>query len=365
MSAVCFYSPICLEPWDFNTPNTTGIGGSETSHIELAKRFALSGYETTSFNSIETITKSPEGVIYYPLSDFRLESSTHYFVYRDPQFFDNESLAGLNNKYYFIAQDVDYDWNPTRLSRIDRYICLCQTHARYTLNKYPALKGRIIISSNGIDSEGIGFDNAATFSLNPEYRNPKHLMYASSPDRGLLLILENWFRIKERVPEAELSIYYGFNNMDTIIKKMGGNADLEYLRKNIETLMHQPGIHWKGRKPQSDIHMSWRKAGVFFYPSNWPETSCISIMEAQACGAIPVINRHWAQGENCLGGINLTGNVPQEDDLMKVRLIRYCCDVLNDSAYQEEHRPKIMQDALDTFSWDKVYTQMVNLVEGK
>jgi len=356
---VVFYSPISLEPWNHITPWTTGIGGSETCHIELSELLAKRKHKVISYNNKDTviINPSPYGVDWRKHEDIEIGENQNWFVFRDPYFFDRKDLAGKRNQYIFVAQDVDYDWNEDRLSKIDRYMCLCKAHADYTLHKYPSLSGRVIISSNGIRSTYI----KEMYQFHPQQRNPKRLMYASSPDRGLKLILENWFRIRERVPEAELVIFYGFNNVDEIVKRMGGNSDLVVLKAELEELFNQPGVHFLGRKNQRDIFLEWMKSGIFFYPSDWPETSCISIMEAQACGAIPITNKYWAQGENCLNGILIDG-VPQRDDLTKHRMIRYCIDLLQDTEYQESLRKQCIEDALDSFDWEKIATQWEGLL---
>lgn len=352
---VVLYSPVSLEPWNSQTPWTTGIGGSETCHIEMAEILKSRNHKVISYNKLKLDETC--GVGWLDEEYLTIGENQNWFIFRDPYFFDRKDLAGKRNQYVFVAQDVDYDWNEDRLSKVDKYMCLCKTHADYTIRKYPQLSGRIIISSNGIRSSYIK-------ELGENYlggRNPKRLMYASSPDRGLLLILENWFRIRERVPEAELHIFYGFNNVDEIVKRLGGNSDLVVLKSEIEDLLKQPGIVFHGRKNQRDIYFEWMKSGVFFYPSDWPETSCISIMEAQACGAIPVTNKYWAQGENCLNGILIDG-VPQRDDLTKHRMIRYCIDLLQDTEYQESLRKQCIEDALDSFDWEKIATQWEGLL---
>lgn len=360
MSNILFYSPVCLEPWDHSTPWISGIGGSETSHIELSSILSKRHHNVVSYNNCtfpdrERIIVPSDGVSWCELEDEskNIHNKTNYFIYRDPTFFDRDDLAGMGNQYFFIAQDVDYDWNPSRLSKVDKYITLCDTHAKYTLRKYPQLKNRLYISSNGIRSTYI----KELYQFQPQVRNPKRLMYASSPDRGLLLILQEWFRIREKVPEAELHIFYGFNNADEIVRRVNGNSHLPVLKEEILSLCKQEGVFFHGRINQRQLYMEWMKSGIFLYPSDWPETSCISIMEAQACGAIPITNKYWAQGENCLNGILIDG-VPQSDVLCKHRMIRYTIDLLLDEKYQESLRPKCIEDALDTFDWEKVATQM-------
>src|SRR3990167_1047237 len=43
-----FYSPVAFEKWDFRNSIETGIGGSETSHVEMAWRLARRGHKAVT-----------------------------------------------------------------------------------------------------------------------------------------------------------------------------------------------------------------------------------------------------------------------------------------------------------------------------
>jgi hypothetical protein len=44
-----FLSVPTFEPWDWNNPDLVGIGGSETSHIEMSNRLSDRGHEVYSY----------------------------------------------------------------------------------------------------------------------------------------------------------------------------------------------------------------------------------------------------------------------------------------------------------------------------
>ena len=46
--------------------------------------------------------------------------------------------------------------------------------------------------------------------------NPKRVVYASSPDRGLVYLLKNWEKVTKEVPDAELNVFYGFETFDAL-----------------------------------------------------------------------------------------------------------------------------------------------------
>lgn len=345
MSKIALFSSLTLEPWSWTTPDVVGIGGSETAHIQMAERLAKRGHEVISFIPFGGGDTKVNDVLWRDSDTIALHLSEMqdftWFVYRAPQFFDMELPRG---KFFFVAQDVGYDFTPTQLAKIDGYICLCNEHCKYTAARYPELKGKIYKSSNGIRLDLIQKIEAEGIE-----RNPKKIVYASSPDRGLELILKDWFRVREFVPDAELHVFYGRNNMHKIIER--GGDYLKPLDKSLNDLKDQPGVFWRGRINQPDLIREMLSAGAWFYPSDWLETSCIQCMEAQACGMTPVTNRLWAVGENVFHGVMLDG-IPQKDNLVRMPLVHELIRVLKNPMSPPE-RTQMMDDARHTFDWEK------------
>lgn len=349
MSKFALYSSFTLENWNWHTPDVTGIGGSETAHLEVAKRLAKRGHEVVSFVPFGGGETTAEGVRWINSDNVEahlknLEGYT-WFVYRAPQFFDMVLPKG---KYYYVAQDVGYDFTPGQLEKLTGYICLCKDHCKHTAEQYPVLKDRIFKSSNGIR-----LDLIEAIEKEGIVRNPKKLIYASSPDRGLELILTDWFRIREFVPDAELHVFYGRNNMHKMMER--GADYLKPLDASLDKLKNQPGVVWHGRINQPDLIREMFSAGVWWYPSDWRETSCIQCMEMQACGVTPVTNRLWAVGENVYHGVMLNG-IPQIDNLVRMSLVHEVIRLLKEPMPDAE-RQEMSQDARDTFNWEKFVTQ--------
>lgn len=344
MKKVNLYSPVALENWHKDTPFESGIGGSETCHIELAEGLIKAGHDVHSYAPIPSEKKD---MYWFHLSELPEENLTdNWIIFRDPSFFDKSFKDGIHT--IFVAQDCDYAWTPERLAKVDKYICLCKTHVQFTLQKYPELKGRVYLSTNGIRSDYIR-------KLPPVKRNPNKIIYTSSPDRGLLLILQNWFRIRERCPEAEIHIFYGFNNVMSILEKCGGGGHLAQLKQELESLMNQPGVVFRGRVGQHTLYEEYLSSNIWYYPTDWPETSCINCMDAQALGCVPVTNKFWALEQNIFHGYIYEG-IPQKDPFVKVLQIHKVCDLI-ENPWTEEQRREMIEDALASFDWRKVCKQ--------
>jgi len=358
---IVFYSPICLENWDFRTMDKTGIGGSETAHTQMVYLLSKNPkLDVVSIAPCEREELGPGNVPWIPIEKYKeilnKDEDQIWIVGRDPYFFDNK--LPKNKKYYFLGQDVDYDWTEERLAKVDKYICLCQTHAKWTLSKYPSLAGKIYVSTNGIDSIRLRGKLQGTFK-----RIPKRVIYSSSPDRGLEFILENWFRVIERHPDAKLEVFYGFDNLLKIANTNKDQKRINLYNKIITLAAKYPeSVTLNGRIPQNQLYNEMLKSSIWWYPSDWPETSCITSMEMQAMGVYPIVNIFWAVGENVLHGIKLPG-IPQKDSLCKASIIKELLLFMDieekypDNEASNQIRKMLSEDALDSFSWEKVAKQ--------
>lgn len=364
MAKVSILSTRTLESWDHTTPWSTGIGGSEQSHIEMAERlrargdFEIVSYVPTEADDLKDRWRSSNDDL-----EGMWKTSDVVINYRDANAFKRPKKRG--QKWYFVAQDVDYGWDEESLSKVDRYLCLCAEHAKYTSAKYgKLLKGKLFISSNGVRSNILtGFAKAYKIE-----RVPGRMLYASSPDRGLQLLLEQWWRIRERVPDATLHVAYGFNNIDTIIKAFGDRGRA-VMKSDLEALLNQDGVKWLGRLPQMELYREWAQASVWPYPSDWPETSCITCMDSQALGAIPVTTNFWAQGENVQRGFKSDG-LPQKSALARaiwMDNLYKALQVPNDNndpiRLGQNLRGPMMAWALDKFNWERVVDQWTNWLQ--
>lgn len=370
---VAIVSKSSLENWSWRTPWVTGIGGSESGHIEASTRLFQRGFQVRSFTPAEQPDLGPTGLIDRPLAEFDASNFKVVVNYRHLPVFDAEKPKGA--VWWFIAQDVEYgeDMTDERLDKIDRYICLCKTHADFTMSKYPRLRGKVFISSNGVRSafiEALERDRGAvnpatgeTVTLEPRIKN--RLLYASSPDRGLKLLLQNWFRIREKVPDAELRVAYGFDNVKKIVALMGGNDWRVDFHREMEDLLQQPGVTFTGRLNQLDLYKEWFSAGVWFHPSDWPETSCITVMDAMATGCWPVSNNFWAVGEHLqrVGAGDLFYGVPQKSALVKSYMIEKACERLNDGVL-EINRLTMAEKARRVYDWEKIVDQWQKWLEA-
>ena len=117
-----------FEKWDFDTPNTTGIGGSETSQIELSWRLARRGYDVMTYAPVPWEgVREWRGSKWAPLEAVDWKRPGIWLIYRQPSAIDNFPEQHPDQRLYLVSQDVTYpDWSKERLTKLDRFMALCR-----------------------------------------------------------------------------------------------------------------------------------------------------------------------------------------------------------------------------------------------
>ena len=338
-----FFAHPTFEPWSYESPFTTGIGGSETSQIEMAQRLAARGHKVVSYAPTPfEDARNRNGVCWIRCdkADWT-DDETIWVIYRCPEALD---YIPPNVPAWLVCQDVDYPTlTPARAARCTRIIALCEEHAKYLRKMHPDAADKVCVSSNGIRPELV---KQTLFHAKHSgvVRNPKRIMYASSPDRGLWILLYIFERVREIVPDAELHVFYGFQNLEKMIARDPLVSCADHVRE-VQKLLQQPGVTHHGRVPQQELAAEWVKSGVWCYPSMWPETSCITSMDAQAYGAVPIANPLWALRDNVQHGMWIDGDA-YRDLLVRAWYVDELARMLQSPDTQDEIRAG--NDALGT-----------------
>ena len=334
----------CGEAWeDWASPSVIkGIGGSEEAVIYLSKELTKLGFEVTVFNSCGSLEGTYEGVTYKDYNEFNPNDEHNIMVsWRGNIFKDNDLTA---KKKFIWLHDIlsPHQFTGKESETFDKLIVLSQYHK--SLVELP--DDKIFVSSNGI--------NLPDFETQDIERNPKRIIYASSYDRGITNLLVMWDKVLERVPDAELHLFYGW---DTYLKmeKTGFRSPKDRLA--ITKLMQKKNIFEHGRIGHKELVTEFYKSGVWAYPSHFQEISCITAMKAQACGCIPVIADFAALKETVKLSKKIDGKCDTPEQVIKYTNL--LIDTLNNPKSQDEMRTDIIKYRSD-FGWDKVALQWKN-----
>jgi len=161
--------------------------------------------------------------------------------------------------------------------------------SKYHKSVYPSIPDdKVFYTGNGIDpAEFEEWDGKIE-------RNPKQVIYQSSHVRGLDTLCDVWENVIKEVPDAKLTVAYGWQSYDEINRN---NPERMAWKDNLVKRMDDLGIVDLGRVGQDEIVKMIQGAGVWAYPTQFCEIYCITAVKAQAGGAWPVCTDFAALAE--------------------------------------------------------------------
>ncbi len=282
-----------------------GCGGRETALLSLAREWAKQGHEVINFvprgKDVDTkpiVVQEREGShSYLPIIDagsvLRSIPFDAVISWEEPQIFQSpEILERQKNAFRGMEMQVAHLPPGTELLDDDACAILCLSPWHEKFVKHQGAPQRTVVLPNGIDmSRYPAYDDVANRDAN--------FIYSSSPDRGLARLLEAWPYIRESIQyeDPELHVCYGVeawlgfglqsHNRDGEDAVAIGKA-LGLLPGSKPT----PGVFYQGKIGQHTLATLQRKSAIMAYPADTAvhtETGCISVVEACASGAVPVI----------------------------------------------------------------------------
>lgn len=326
---------------------STGIGGSEEAVCYLSEQFAKAGWHVEVYAPCNRQTW--QGVEWYPVEQYSGDSDDSVLdvlvVWRAAyQIVTNGSSA---RRTYLWLHDT-----PNRAAWVngvwDAYDGI------FVLSKFHdgvydfVPQDKKILSANGLPTEKL-------VPIDQLENEPHRFVYASCPTRGLETVLLWWEQIRKEIPDAELDVYYGFH--PTLMKQC--EAKDPYSRaiaqcvRRIDELRKQPGVNWHGFVGHDVLHEGFSKCGLWLYPTQFPEISCITAMKMQAHGVVPVCSTIGALPETVTHGVK----IPNIDTLEGQKL--WCDSViaLAKNPPSKEERVEMAKAARARFSWKAVCDQ--------
>jgi len=276
---IVLYVGYGVEPWTPATFSRTGLGGSETMAWEMARRLAAIGNRVRFYGDCQNMEGTFEGVEFLHYDRFRDVSCDVLVSSRRPHMVDDSFNVRARARICWVHDVTCGDaLSHSRALRLDRILCLSQWHRDTFLSAYPFVHpDQVLVTRNGID--------LSRFSKQV-VRNPHRMIFSSSPDRGLQTAMTAMPHIRKRVPDAELHVFYGFKNWETVAQSSGNHDQLAIIRllRGMIEEGKQHGVHFHDRVDQDRLAHEFLQSGVWGYPTWFTETSCITAMEAQAAG---------------------------------------------------------------------------------
>lgn len=262
------------ERWSPKHLEEQGIGGSETAAIHMGKELHRLGHEVIQLGDHQGFEGVYDGVRYVHFErglerpqDFACDV---FVCSRQPHTFEIPFPAKVR---FLWVHDIHVGQMSGRLGdqllKVDKIFCLSEWHKDFFLHTYPFVhKDNIIITKNGIDLD--------RFKKEP-VKDGNRLIYASSPDRGLERLLELMPAIVDRVPDAQLHVYYGFENWKKAAEMYNNQADrdkIAYFERLIAEHSRRGYLVYHGRVNQRQLAEAYLASKVWAYPTWFTETYC-------------------------------------------------------------------------------------------
>lgn len=352
---ICFFIG---EGWEIWNGNSNNLGGSESMAIFLARELAKLGHKVKIYNSCGDTEGVYDGVQYLKSEKCHDLECDVLIVSRRADYLDDKYNITAKLKLLWLHDVYSINATSKLLMNADRILCLSQWHKDFAGNHHKVHQDQVIVSRNGID-------------LNRFKKEVKRNQYkcfnSSSPDRSWPILLTVWPKIKERVPQAELHLFYSFFNWKKIAiaaedqNQLNLIASLEKQIKEMSSL----DVYYHGRVDQEVLAEEMLSSGVWLYPTWFSETSCLSAMESQAAGC-RIITSNIAALKETVGsrGILLEGEwtSPEYQEKFIENSVKALLN--NDDADRIELQKYAQEKfSLDTLAqdWEKMF---FNLIEG-
>ena len=244
----------------------SGMGGTEVAALNLSEGLAKYGYETYLGGQVKPGSRN--GVTWLNIAqckqhyfDFVISASYLHYLKEFDNF--NKSFFWFHNTdfhpWWRGEATIDASWLDHE--KLTEVIALTNWHANNLKETYNINKP-ITVIGNGI--------NRDTFPKWDVKKEPCSFIYSSARERGLYRLLELWPELKQTMPRATLRVFGPSYD--------GDNGQLPEL----------DGVHYMGSVDQETLHKWQCKSEYWLHPTAYEETYCITALEMQYAGCIPI-----------------------------------------------------------------------------
>lgn len=187
-------------------------------------------------------------------------------------------------------------------------------------------------------------------------RDKIRLVYSSTPQRGLDILIPVFNKLCEKHDNIELDVFSSF--------KIYGwpEADKQF-EPLYEACRKHPKINYHGYVPNTELHEHLKKCHIHAYPSTWFETSCRAMLEAMSAGLMCVHPNFGALYETS-GGLNLMYQGDQDKNVHAYHFYNALdfaiSNVLEDDVQAYMKFVKSYTD--HRYSWGKIAAKWTNLL---
>lgn len=335
------------EAWAPPSVHTTGIGGSETAVIHIARLFSQAGWKVEVYGRPDYLEGYYDNVAYLDVKRLPADATCDVFVsWRQPEAWQVTVTARTK-----ICWCHDLNYGPgagEHLARYDRVLGVSLWHQQYLETAYNLTNVGFV--PNGIDLSL--FDPTVP-------KVPFQCVWSSSPDRDLDLLLSLWPRLTATEPEATLQVAYGWQGIDARINAGDQNAAAfkDRLTRKMDSLS---GVTWHGRLGQDALARMKCQSWLAPYPTSFLEVSAISMIENMAAGCVPVTSAAGALPET-IGDAGYVVPGAPHSPVTHDMVVRVCQAVLGE-ANARVSKVLAGRERAKAFTWERSFARWQEIV---
>ena len=176
-----------------------------------------------------------------------------------------------------------------------------------------------------------------------------NLIYHTTPHRGLEILIPTFEELANKHKDIHLDVYSSFSIYGW------EERDQQYTTLFDRCKAH-PQITYHGAVPNQQVREALKKSHIYAYPSIWPETSCLSVIEAMSAMNLVVCPNYAALPETCA---NFAMMYPWNENknahaVQFAHTLEFAIDTIRKTQGKEDPYLEFQKNYFDYFyGWDK------------
>lgn len=281
--------------------NPQGLTGSESSCFFFAKAMVKRGHDVSLYvPTKDNKSYHWEGITVLPLTKLGEARKPPKVFYSwnetNPLMYTPSSSLRIMNMQ---LNDMPY-CEPKSFDSVDVFTSVSPSHRDHIRKFTPGHEHKWEIIANCVDD--------SLFDLSIPKKKGK-MVFCSSPDRGLHLLLEHYPRIKKECPWASLHIFYPFDKWYNSLQSVNQDSPLiwkefkqrgDYIKYALDAMKNGFDIHHRQAVSVNQMHKEICESDVAPYPVSCPTfTEGFSVSTMQFCygKAVPILSRQDSIGQ--------------------------------------------------------------------
>jgi glycosyltransferase involved in cell wall biosynthesis/2-polyprenyl-3-methyl-5-hydroxy-6-metoxy-1,4-benzoquinol methylase len=343
------------------------LGGSESAGYYMARALARKGHNVTVFCNLTQGTGSGrwDDVDYLPIDIARqwMQFNRHdvTIIQRAPEFFTGKINSCFSALWCHDLASVRSEAGPKGTAwNYDKQFLLSKFH----VDQYREVLGMpdeiMFQTRNGVDLELV--EQVRNMIPSHVHRNPLSLVFTARPERGLDILLAHIMpRILKEEPQTKLWLATYDNKVEHLAQFY---SHCKALGDNLGAGV----VNYLGHLNKAKLYEVMHVAGLYVYPvpsqllKDFDEISCISVMEAQACGLPVVCSGRGALPETLGPGAGTLVNEPIHTPEYYDAFAKACLHYMRNAKARKEAGQAGLAHA-KTLDWSGVADQWLELFE--